>query len=380
MSGRPSLRKNKRVVLKIGSSVIASHDKGLDEERLAEIAEEVAALRAEGRELFLVSSGAVLCGMEKLGLKRRPTSIPMKQAAAAVGQSRLMWAYEKFFERFQIKVAQVLLTREDIADRKRFINARNTLMTLLDRRVLPIINENDTVTIDEIKFGDNDHLAGQITHLVDASLLIILSDVDGLFQEDPRKNPGAALIPLVEEVTPEIEKMAGGAGPHGGTGGMGSKVRTAKQVAAYGGTTLILNGTARGIIKRAFQGETVGTLFLPRAARLSSKKHWIAHSLKVKGEMVLDPGAVEAILKNGKSLLPSGVRSIEGKFEVGDAVRLLSNEGKEIAKGLTNYSASEMIQIKGIHSSQIEKALGYKSTDEVIHRDNLVVTAGVQAP
>ncbi len=373
---RPLLHKNKRIVIKIGSSIIASHEMGLREERMAEIAAEVAALRTEGHEIFLVSSGAILCGMEKLGLTRRPKTIPLKQAAAAVGQSRLMWAYEKHFERFQINVAQVLLTREDIADRKRFINARNTLMTLLEHSVLPIINENDTVTVDEIKLGDNDNLAAQITHLVDASLLAILSDVDGLFTADPRKNPEATLIPLIEEITPEIEGIAGEPGAISGTGGMATKVQAAKNVAAYGVTTLIVNGTVPGLMRRAFEGESIGTLFLPKPVRLTSKKHWIAHSLKVKGAVVLDAGAVEAILKKGKSLLASGIREITGKFEVGDAIRCLTPEGKEIAKGLTNYSASEMILIKGIHSSQIEKKLGYKSTEEVIHRDNLVILNG----
>ncbi|MCG3114175.1 MAG: glutamate 5-kinase [Candidatus Manganitrophus sp. SA1] len=375
-SPRQRLHKNKRIVIKIGSSIIASHEKGLREERMAEIAEEVSILRSEGHEIFLVSSGAILCGMEKLGLTRRPKTIPLKQAAAAVGQSRLMWAYEKHFEKFQINVAQVLLTREDIADRKRFINARNTLMTLLEHGILPIINENDTVTVDEIKLGDNDHLAAQITHLVDASLLVILSDIDGLFTADPRKNPEATLIPLIEEITPEIEGIAGEPGAISGTGGMATKVQAAKSVAAYGVTTLIVNGTVSGLMKRAFEGESIGTLFLPKPVRLTSKKHWIAHSLKVKGEVVLDAGAVEAILKKGKSLLASGIREITGKFEVGDAIRCLTSDGKEIAKGLTNYSASEMILIKGIHSSQIEKKLGYKSTDEVIHRDNLVILNG----
>ena len=374
-SPRLALKKKRRVVIKIGSSVIASHDKGLNEKRIEEIAEEIAALRKERHEIFIVSSGAILCGMEKLGLTKRPKAIPIKQAAAAVGQSRLMWAYERFFERFQIKVAQVLLTHEDIADRKRFINARNTLMTLLEYDVLPIINENDTVTIDEIKLGDNDNLAAQVTHLVDASLLVILSDVDGLYTADPRKDPKATLIPQVEAVTPAIEKISGESGLLG-TGGMASKVRTAKNVSSYGGTTLILNGTVPGLMKEAFQGETVGTLFLPQMVRVSSKKHWIAHSLKTKGDVVLDPGAVEALIKKGRSLLPSGITSVEGKFEVGDAIRCLSPDRKEIAKGLTNYSASEMMQIIGIHTSKIEEVLGYKSTDEVIHRDNLVIFNG----
>ncbi len=374
-SSRRLLKKNsRRIVIKIGSNVIASHRQGLDEKRMKGIAKEVAALREEGREVLLVSSGSILCGMEKLALPRPPKTIPMKQAAAAVGQSRLMWAYEKFFARYDIKVAQILLTGDVVADRKRFINARNTLMTLLKYQILPIINENDTVTVDEIKLGDNDHLAAQVTHLVDASLLIILSDVDGLYTEDPGKNPKASLVPIVETVTPKIKKMAGGVMTSGGTGGMATKVKTAEKVADYGVATLILNGTVPGLIKRALHSEDLGTLFLPKLARLSSRKHWIAHSLRTKGELTLDQGAVGALLKKGRSLLPSGIHSLSGKFGVGDAVLCLSPEGKEIAKGLTNYSASEMMRIKGIHSSKIEKVLGYKATDEIIHRDNLVIT------
>ncbi|MFQ5579722.1 MAG: glutamate 5-kinase [Nitrospiria bacterium] len=373
-TSRHLIEKNsQRIVIKIGSNVIASHHQGLDEKRMKSIVKEVATLRDEGREVLLVSSGSILCGMEKLGLPRLPGTIPMKQAAAAVGQSRLMWAYEKFFERFKIKVAQILLTGDVVADRKRFINARNTLMTLLQYKILPIINENDTVTVDEIKLGDNDHLAAQVTHLVDASLLMILSDVDGLHTEDPGKNPEAALIPTVEAVTSKIKKMAGGAGRPGGTGGMATKVKTAEKVSDYGVATLILNGTVPGLMKRALHGEEVGTLFLAKTARRSSRKHWIAHALKTKGELTLDQGAVDALLKKGRSLLPSGICSVRGRFGVGDAVLCLSPGGEEVAKGLTNYSASEMMQIKGIHSSRIENVLGYQATDEVIHRDNLVI-------
>ncbi|MFQ5543424.1 MAG: glutamate 5-kinase [Nitrospiria bacterium] len=370
---RPSLKKHKRIVIKIGSNVIASQGSGLDEARLQEIAEEVSVFFHEGTEIFLVSSGSILCGIEKLGLSRPPKTIPMKQASAAVGQSRLMWAYERFFKEYDIKVAQVLLTQDDIADRRRFINARNTLMTLLERNIIPIINENDTVTVDEIKLGDNDSLAAQVLHLVDASLLIALSDVDGLYTEDPRKYSNASVLPLVEGVTDEIKAMAGGSSRPGGTGGMATKVKMAGEVSAYGGTTLILNGTVRGAMKRAFQGDEIGTLFLPKPGRNSSKKHWISYSLKVKGKVLLDSGAVEALRSRGRSLLPSGILSVEGRFETGDAILCLSPDRKEIAKGLTNYNASEMIQIKGLHSTEIEKVLGYKGMDEVIHRDNMVM-------
>ncbi len=375
-SKRTSLPKHKRIVLKIGSSVIASRDKGLYEERLKEIVNEVSQLRDEGHEFLVVSSGAILCGTEKLGLSSPPRSIQMKQAAAAVGQSHLMWAYERLFDQFGIKVAQILLTHDGLTDRRRFINARNTLMTLLSYQILPIVNENDTVTVDEIKLGDNDNLAAQVAHLVDASLLIAFSDVDGLYTEDPRRNRSAKCLPLVDVVTDQIEEMAGGPGRFGGTGGMSSKVKMARDVAAYGVTTLILNGTVPGLIKRAFLGEEVGTLFLPQSVRLSSRKQWIAYSLRVKGELFLDEGAVEALTRQGRSLLPSGIKSIKGTFEVGDAVRCISPKGKEVARGLTNYNASEMMKIQGIHSSQIEDILGYRASDEIIHRDNLVIMNG----
>ncbi len=365
------IKGHKRIVIKIGSNVIASQKTGLNEKRMGAIADEMAGLIRDGHELIIVSSGAILCGIEKMGIDF-PKTLSMKQAAAAVGQSRLIRTYEQLFGRHRITVAQILLTREDIANRTRFLNARNTLQTLLTNNILPIINENDTVTTEEIRLGDNDALAGQVTHLIDASLLIILSDVDGLYTKDPRSDKTARRIPVIEAVTKEIEKMAGQAGPHG-TGGMASKVATAKAVAALGGTTLIVNGTIPDRIKRALQGEEpLGTLFLPSRTKRSSKKHWIAQSLKAKGALLLDPGAIEAVLKKGKSLLPSGVSGVEGSFEVGDAVLCKTESGTEIAKGLTNYNTSEMMKIKGARSSQIEAILGYKSTDEVIHRDNLV--------
>jgi glutamate 5-kinase len=266
------LKQHKRIVVKIGSNVIASREKGLDEKRMKAIALEIGAMRQEGYEIFIVSSGAILCGTKTLGMTHAPKTLPMKQAAAAVGQSRLMWAYERLFSRHQIKVAQILLTRNDLENQTRFLNARNTLLALLHHQVLPIINENDTVATEEIQFGDNDALAGRVTHLIDASLLVILSDVDGLYTKDPRTTKTAERISFIEKVTPKIEKMAGGT-PHakvssqssrGGTGGMVSKVATAKKVAASGVTTLILNGTRAGLIKRSFDGEDVGTVFLPR--------------------------------------------------------------------------------------------------------------------
>ncbi len=364
------VQKHKRIVIKIGSNVIASRARGLHEERVAQIAKVVSSLWHAGHAIFLVSSGAVLCGTETLGLKQRPT-LTLKQAAAAVGQSRLMWAYEKCFAPHQIRIAQILLTGDDLADRTRFINARNTLMALMTHRILPIINENDTVAVDEIKVGDNDRLAALVTHLVDASLLILLSDVDGLYTADPRKRPDACHVPVVAGVTKAIEEMAGGASTEGGTGGMASKVRAAKQAAANGASTLILNGAFPE--RMLAHGEMLGTLFLPPPARLIARKQWIAHSRTIRGGLSLDAGAVSAVLTRGKSLLPSGICAVDGTFQVGDVVRCLAPDGRAIACGLTNYGASELIQITGRRSSEIMAILGYKPADEVIHRNNMVI-------
>lgn len=359
-------------MLKIGSSIIASPRQGLNEKRMQEIVNEVAGLRQRGLEVLIVSSGAVLCGMEKLGLTARPKAIAVKQAVAAVGQVRLMWFYEKLFSLFGIQVAQILLTQEDLDDRKRFLNSRNTLQALLERRVVPIINENDTVTVEEIRFGDNDNLAASVTHLIDAQLLVILSDVDGLFTRDPREHSDARLIQEVSDITPAVEALAGGAAETG-TGGMASKVQTAKKVAAYGVPTLILNGSLTGGLTQALSCTQIGTLFHPHPSRLSSRKQWIAHTLKIKGYLTLDPGAVEAVAGKGKSLLPSGVVSVEGRFEAGDAVACLGPDGIEIGRGLINYDSTEVARIAGVRSADIENRLGYKLTDELVHRDNLVV-------
>jgi glutamate 5-kinase len=374
MNNRAHLFKNvQRLVIKIGSRIIASKGSGLNKERIEQLAEEIVHLKKKGIEVVLVSSGAILAGMEKLGLKERPKTMPLKQAAAAVGQSQLMWIYEKTFEAHHLPVAQILLTGEDLANRKRFLNSRNTFFTLFEHNVIPIVNENDTVSVEEIKFGDNDHLAALVTNLVDAQLLIILTDVDGLFTSDPRKDPDAKLLPYVEEISAEIEKTAIDSGTLEGTGGMSSKVKAAKKVSVYGVPTLLLNGTVSGILIRAFSGEKVGTLFNLKGEKLNSRKHWIAFSIKSKGEVYLDQGAAEALQHKGKSLLPSGIRGVKGTFMAGDAVTCLNPDGKEIAKGLVNYPAKEIDQIKGIKTSDIETVLGYKFSDEVIHRNNLVI-------
>jgi len=367
------LKQAKRIVLKIGSSLVASRDSGLRPDRIERLADEVTAVRRSGREVLLVSSGAIVSGIKKLGLPAYPKSLPVKQAAAAVGQSRLMWAYEKAFETLGQQVAQVLLTHQDLADRARFLNSRHTLTTLIEFGVIPIVNENDTVAVDEIRFGDNDTLAAQVAHLVDADLLIILSDVDGLFTKDPRQDPDATLIPLVTEVSKDIERRAGVASTFEGTGGMATKIQAAKKVAAYGVATLIINGDRPGLLPAVFEGVEAGTLVLPKGERLTSRKHWIAYTLRAKGKLVLDDGAVEALVRRGKSLLPSGIVQVSGEFAPGDAVACADRHGKEFAKGLVNFSSGTIARIKGLKTSEIQKVAGQQEYDEVIHRDNLVI-------
>jgi glutamate 5-kinase len=367
------LKEARRIVLKVGSRLVASKGIGLHTERIERLAAELARLKATGKEMVMVSSGAIICGIEKLGLPAYPKSLPMKQAAAAVGQSRLMWAYEKAFEKEGLKVAQILLTRDDFTNRRRFLNSRHTLTALLEFNVVPIINENDTVAVEEIKFGDNDSLAGMVAHLVDADLLVILSDVEGLYTADPRANPKATRISVVPEVTAEVERLAGGTASFEGTGGMSTKVLAAKNAASYGVATAILSGERLEQLSDLFDGKDVGTLFLPKEQQLTSRKHWIAHTLKAKGQIILDDGAVEALVGRGKSLLPSGIKAVHGDFEAGDSVTCMDQKGREIAKGLVNYSSQAVAKIMGLKTAEIQKTLGYKDYDEVIHRDNLVI-------
>ena len=367
------LTQAKRMVIKIGSSLVASRDTGLRPDQIERLADEIAALRQSGRDILLVSSGAIVSGIKKLGLREYPKSLPVKQAAAAVGQSRLMWAYEKAFERLGLKVAQILLTHQDLADRRRFLNARHTLQALMEFGVIPIINENDTVAVDEIRFGDNDTLAGQVAHLVDADLLIILSDVDGLFTEDPRKNPAATLIPLIPEITEDIERRAGVSSTFEGTGGMSTKIRAAKKVAEYGVATLILNGQTEGLLPAVLAGKPGGSLFAAKSRRLNSRKHWIAFTLRARGQVKLDDGAVEALSRRGKSLLASGILDVTGQFDAGDPVSCIDAQGKEFAKGLVNFSSDTLSRIKGLKTSEIQQLIGLQEYEEVIHRDNLVL-------
>ncbi len=367
------LKQAKRIVVKIGSSLVSSRETGLQPERIDRLADEITALRSSGRELLVVSSGAIISGIKKLGLKDYPKSLPVKQAAAAVGQSRLMWAYEKSFERLGVKVAQILLTHQDLADRRRFLNARHTLAALIDFGVVPIINENDTVAVEEIRVGDNDTLAAEVAHLVDADLLVILSDIDGLFTEDPRKNSSAQLIPLITEINDDIERRAGCSTTFEGTGGMATKVRAAKKVGEYGVATLILNGQQAGLLPKILAGGEGGSLFLAKERRLTSRKHWIGYTLRSRGTVTLDQGAVEALAKRGKSLLASGILNVTGLFEAGDPVSCLDQDGKEFAKGLVNFSSDILGKIKGLKTAEIQQQLGPQEYEEVIHRDNLVI-------
>ncbi len=366
--------KAKRVVIKVGSAVLTGAGEGLDQKCIEQLAGEIAAIMDQGHEVILVSSGAIAAGLAKLGLKRtKGMPLPLKQAAAAVGQSGLMWMYEKTFGAHGKKVAQVLLTREDLANRARFLNARNTVHTLLEYGVVPIINENDTVAVDEIKFGDNDNLSGMVVHLADAELLVILSDIDGLYTADPRLNPSAEFIPVVEKITAEMERSAGDALTDIGTGGMRSKIMTAKKVGAYGVPMVIVNGRKQGALSALFEGKDAGTVFLPKTEKNRSRQHWIAYTACSNGGVVVDDGGRDALENKGKSLLPGGIVRVEGSFKAGDCVNCSDNKGNIFARGLTKYSSTDLEQIKGLKTSQIASVLGHKDYDEVIHRDDLVI-------
>src|SRR4030043_456091 len=370
---KKTLGKGRRIVVKVGSSILASVEKGLHYDVFSRLTKEISELKRQGYEIVLVSSGAIAAGMEKLGYKTRPQSITQKQATAAVGQSRLMNIYEGYFSRYQQMVAQILLTRADLSHRRRFLNARNTLLTLLELGIIPIINENDTVVVEEIKFGDNDNLSALLTSLVDADLLLILTDIEGLCDSDPRVNPNARCIPLVEDIDKEITGIAGETKSEMSVGGMVSKIQAAKKTSRFGIPVVGARGTKEGVLHQILKGKGIGTLILSKGEALSSRKHWIAFNPKPKGDVIVDEGAKKAIVQKGKSLLPSGIVKIRGSFHRGDLITCLGPRGKEFARGLVNYSATELERIKGLRSDRIEPPLSYKYSDEVIHRDGLVV-------
>ncbi len=370
---RRALPKVKRLVVKVGSGLISAPGRGLLPDRIGALADELAALAKDGREVVVVSSGAIASGMARLGLTQRPRSIPEKQAAAAVGQSALMWHYEQAFARHGIRVAQVLVTQEDISARPRYLNARNTLQVLLRFRVVPVVNENDTVAVEEIKVGDNDNLAALVAHLVDADLLVILTDVDGLYTGDPRVDPEARRLETVDAVTEEIERLVWDADGQVSVGGMSTKLEAARKVMSSGIPMVIASGRVPGTLRRVLRGEPLGTYFVPRGDRLAGRKRWIAFAVPPQGRLTVDAGARSALVERGKSLLPSGVVEVEGEFHAGEVVSLSAADGKEFARGLTNYDAAELRKIRGAKTKDLEGRLGYKSFDEAIHRDNLVL-------
>jgi glutamate 5-kinase len=369
---RRTLTKARRVVVKVGSNLVTAPGLGADPDRIERLAADVAAVRQD-REVALVSSGAIATGMARLALAERPRSIPEKQAAAAVGQSALMWQYEIAFKRHGIAVGQVLLTAQDIGDRRRYLNARNTLLALLAFGVVPIVNENDTVAIEEIKVGDNDNLSALVASLVEADLLVVLTDVDGLYTADPARHAGATKLDTVEAITEEILAMAGAHDGGVSVGGMATKLQAAQKAAASGVPMVIASGREPDVLTRILSGEAVGTWFVPKADRLGARKRWIAFAVSPQGRLVVDAGAVRALTRQGRSLLPSGVTAIEGEFGSGDVVAVADGESREFARGLVNFDAGELRRISGAKTQEIEARLGYKSFDEVIHRDNLVI-------
>jgi glutamate 5-kinase len=367
------LAKAGRLVVKVGSSLVTNQGQGLDHAALARWVAQIAELRKLGREVLLVSSGAIAEGMQRLGWKVRPSAVHELQAAAAVGQMGLIEAYESRFREHSLITSQILLTHEDMADRKRYLNARSTLRTLLDLGVIPIINENDTVATDEIRVGDNDTLGALVTNLVEADVLVILTDQAGLFSADPRKDPRATLLGEVDAGDPALEKIAGGAGSTIGLGGMLTKVLAAKRAARSGAHTIIASGREENVLVRLARGERIGTFLKARTQTLAARKQWLADHLQVRGKLMLDAGAVKALREQRKSLLPIGVFDVTGEFERGEAVGCCGPDGNEIARGLVNYSAVETRRILKTPSSEIEAKLGYVDEPELIHRDNLVL-------
>lgn len=363
-----------RLVVKVGSSLVTNEGRGIDAQAIATWAAEIAALRDLGREIVVVSSGAVAEGMKRLSWVRRPQSMQDLQAAAAVGQMGLAQVYETEFRRFGLQTAQILLTHEDLADRTRYLNARSTLTRLIELGVIPIINENDTVVTDEIKVGDNDTLAALVTNLIEADALVILTDQAGLYTADPRSHPDARLLSRVKAGDPRLEAMAGGAGSLIGKGGMLTKVLAARRAASAGAHTIVASGRESKVLQRLAGGEMIGTSFIAETAKLTARKQWIADQLQLRGALVLDAGALKALLRDGKSLLPIGVSEVQGDFARGDVVACLSQAGAEVGRGLINYASSEARRIIGKPSSEIESLLGFVEEPELIHRSNLVIT------
>ena len=363
-----------RIVFKVGTSTLTHSTGKLNLNLIEKLVRQLSDLIYQGKEVLLVTSGAVGAGLGILGYDHHPRTLPEKQACAAVGQGVLVHIYQKIFSEYGSHVAQLLLTRDDLSDRNRFLNARNTLLNLLKNKIVPIINENDTVAVDEIKFGDNDTLSALVAGLVDADLLILLSDIDGLYTGDPHKDADVSLIETVEEIDESIESIAGGASNKFASGGMITKIEAAKIAVRAGIPMIITNGSKIENISRIFQGEKVGTFFVPpKDINTQTRKRWLAHSSNVKGQIWVDYGAFKAIKEKGKSLLPRGIVDVHGSFKLGDIVSIINHEGHEFARGRVNYDSLEVEKIKGVKCEDIITILGYQDYDEAIHRDNLAI-------
>lgn len=364
---------SKRIVVKLGSNVLTGEN-DLNKDIISSISSQINTLIDSGKEVIIVSSGAMAAGIRKMGLEKRPSELPERQAVAAVGQTRLIMEYDNCFSRYNKVVSQLLLTQDDLSERRRYLNARNTLNTLLSSGVIPIINENDTVSIAEIAFGDNDNLSAMVAMLMDADLLINLTDIDGVYTKDPRQFEDAEHIKTIESITDDIESTAGDIPGALGTGGMKSKINAAKKVMAYGIPMIIARGLTDNILGEIFDLKATGTFFVPSKGKIKSRKSWIAFNLKSVGAVIVDEGAKKALLEKGKSLLPIGVIDVKDEFTMGQPVKIFDKTGLELGTGLVNYSSADIRKISGKKTDEIRKFLGYKPYDEIIHRDNLVVT------
>ncbi|MBK1874679.1 MULTISPECIES: glutamate 5-kinase [Marinobacter] len=373
MTQRTQLQQARRLVVKIGSALLTNDGQGLDVEALGLWVDQMAALVREGVELVVVSSGSVAEGMSRLGWKKRPEQLHELQAAAAVGQMGLVQTWEAQFKRHGIHTAQILLTHDDLSDRKRYLNGRSTLRALLDFGVVPIVNENDTVVTDEIRFGDNDTLGALVTNVVEADGLIILTDQLGLFDKDPRKNPDAVMVTERFAGDRALDAMAGGGAGELGRGGMLTKLRAARLAARSGAFTVIVGGRIESVLTRLRQGDVYGTLLLPEQGRIAARKQWLASHLQTRGKLTLDDGAVKVLRQGGRSLLPVGVKGVVGRFRRGEMVSCVGEDGAEVARGLVNYDADEAVAIAGRSSNSISDILGYISEEEMIHRDNMII-------
>lgn len=373
MISREKITSSRRWVIKIGSALLTADGKGLSHELLSAWVEQMSALRHAGNEVVLVSSGAVAEGMSRMGWRNRPHNLNELQAAAAIGQMGLVHAWEAGFQKYDLHTAQVLLTRDDLENRSRYLNARSTLRTLLELGVVPVVNENDTVTTDELRFGDNDTLAALVANLIEADLLVLLTDQEGLFDADPRFNPDASMINMMRVDNPQLDVVAGGSASGLGLGGMVTKVRAARLAARSGTGTIIASGRTQHVLDAISRGEEVGTLLVPVQERQAARKRWLAGQLQPRGSLTLDDGAVRVLREQGSSLLAVGVCDVKGDFGRGEVVVCIDLAGNEIARGLVNYNAQETMRLKGIPSSRIEEVLGYVDEDELIHRDNLVL-------